>query len=100
MDFGIAGVAVITVIAYLIGLAVKATKLDNKWVPVICAAVGGVLGVTGLYTMDAFPATDVLSAIAVGIVSGLASTGVHQTVKQLTSEKNTSNTTTEVSKDA
>ena len=30
MDFGIAGVAAITVIAYLIGAAVKATALDNK----------------------------------------------------------------------
>ena len=39
MDFGIAGVAAITVIAYLVGLAVKATALPNRWIPVICAAV-------------------------------------------------------------
>ena len=83
MDFGIAGVTAITVIAYLVGLAVKATALPNKWIPVICAAVGGALGVTGLFTMPAFPATDVLSAIAVGIVSGLAATGLDQTVKQV-----------------
>lgn len=83
MDFGIAGVAAITVIAYLVGLAVKATHLDNKWIPVICAAVGGVLGVIGLYSMPIFPATDILSAAAVGIVSGLAATGIDQTVKQL-----------------
>lgn len=84
MDFGIAGVAVITVIAYLVGLAVKATALPNKWIPVICAAVGGALGVTGMFTMASFPATDVLSAIAVGIVSGLAATGLDQTMKQMT----------------
>ena len=83
MDFGIAGVAVITVIAYLVGLAVKATAIPNRWIPVICAAVGGALGVVGLYTMAAFPATDILTAIAVGIVSGLAATGIDQTVKQL-----------------
>lgn len=87
MDFGIAGVAVITVIAYLVGLAVKATALPNRWIPVICAAVGGALGVAGLYTMPDFPAADMLTAIAVGIVSGLAATGIHQTVKQLGSQE-------------
>lgn len=83
MDFGIAGVAAITVIAYLVGLGVKATALNNKWIPVICAAVGGALGVVGMYTMPTFPATDIISAAAVGIVSGLASTGVDQTIKQV-----------------
>ncbi|MBQ9837721.1 MAG: phage holin family protein [Oscillospiraceae bacterium] len=87
MDFGIAGVAVITVIAYLVGLAVKATALPNRWIPVICAAVGGALGVAGLYTMPDFPAADMLTAIAVGIVSGLAATGIDQTVKQLGSKE-------------
>ena len=87
MDFGIAGVAVITVIAYLVGLAVKATALPNRWIPVICAAVGGALGVAGLYTMSDFPAADILTAIAVGIVSGLAATGIDQTVKQLGSKE-------------
>ena len=87
MDFGIAGVAVITVIAYLVGLAVKATALPNRWIPVICAAVGGALGVAGLYTMPDFPATDILTAVAVGIVSGLAATGIDQTVKQLGSKE-------------
>ena len=87
MDFGIAGVAVITVIAYLVGLAVRATALPNRWIPVICAAVGGALGVVGLYTMPDFPAADILTAIAVGIVSGLAATGIDQTVKQLGSKE-------------
>ena len=87
MDFGIAGVAVITVIAYLVGLAVRATALPNRWIPVICAAVGGALGVAGLYTMPDFPAADMLTAIAVGIVSGLAATGIDQTVKQLGSKE-------------
>ena len=87
MDFGIAGVAVITVIAYLVGLAVKATPLPNKWIPIICAAVGGTLGVAGMFTMEAFPATDILTAVAVGIVSGLAATGIDQTVKQMGSKE-------------
>ena len=84
MDFGIASVAAITVIAYLVGLAAKnIPALDDKWIPVICAVVGGVLGVVGMNIMPDFPATEYITAVAVGIVSGLAATGVHQIGKQL-----------------
>ena len=86
MDFGIAGVAAITVIAYLIGSAVKATTLDNRWIPSICGTVGGILGVLAMRIMPDFPATDYITAIAVGIVSGLAATGVNQIGKQLGKE--------------
>lgn len=81
--FGIAGVAAITVICYLIGQGVKASGLDNKWIPMIVGACGGVLGVAGMFLMADFPAGDVLTAAAVGIVSGLAATGVNQAGKQL-----------------
>ena len=83
MDFGIASVAVITVICYLAAQAVKVTALDNKWLPVICGVLGGILGVVALYFMPDYPAEDPLTAIAVGIVSGLAATGVNQVYKQL-----------------
>ena len=86
MDFGIAGVAAITVIAYLIGSAVKATTLDNRWIPSICGTVGGILGVLAMRIMPNFPATDYITAVAVGIVSGLAATGVNQIGKQLGKE--------------
>lgn len=81
--FGIASVAVITVICYLIGMAVKATAIENKWVPIIVGVSGGVLGLVGMLIMADFPATDYLTAVAVGIVSGLASTGVNQIAKQM-----------------
>ena len=84
MDFGITSVVAITVITYLIGMGCKAwEKLDNKFIAVICGLVGAVLGVVGLHTMADFPAKDILSAVAVGIVSGLASTGANQIGKQL-----------------
>lgn len=70
--FGIAGVAVITVICYLIGQTVKASGLDNKWIPIIVGAAGGALGVAGMLVIADFPASDYLTAVAVGIVSGLA----------------------------
>ena len=78
MDFGIASVAGITVICYLVAQVVKATALDNKWLPILCGAAGAALGVVGLYVMPEFPAGDVVTAVAVGIVSGLAATGANQ----------------------
>ena len=84
MDFGIAGVAAITVICYLIGVIVRATPLDNKYIPAIVGLCGAVLGIVALYVgLPDFPAADPLTAVAVGIVSGLAATGVNQAVKQL-----------------
>lgn len=80
---GIASVAAITVIAYLIGEGIKVTGLDNKWIPVICGICGGALGIVGMKIMPDFPATDYITAVAVGIVSGLAATGANQIVKQL-----------------
>ncbi|MDQ0153393.1 hypothetical protein J2S20_002113 [Moryella indoligenes] len=84
MDFGIAGVVSITVIAYLIGMACKsASFMDDKWIPVICGLVGCVLGIVGMNVMPDFPVHDIISAAAVGIVSGLAATGANQIGKQL-----------------
>ena len=84
MDLGIANVAVITVLVYIIGLAIKATSLNNKWIPVICGVSGVILGILALVVgMPDFPATDYLTAAAVGGVSGLAATGVDQVFKQI-----------------
>ena len=85
-SLGITGVAVITVICVLVGQVVKATGLDNKWIPIICGAFGAVLGILGMFIMPEFPASDYLTAAAVGIVSGLAATGINQVYKQLTKE--------------
>lgn len=82
MDFaGVASVIGITVICYLIGMVAKATAIDNKWIPVIVGATGAILGVVGVYVITDFPATDIINALAVGIVSGLASTGADQIKK-------------------
>ena len=82
---GIATIPVIVVIVFLIVEAVKATgRIDGKWNPVIAGFSGGVLGVVAMYIMPEFPGADPLTAIAIGIVSGLAATGAHQVYKQLT----------------
>lgn len=83
-NVGIASVAAITVICYLVGLIVKASGLNDKYIPICCGVAGAVLGLAGLYLgLPDFPATDPLTALAVGIVSGLAATGINQMAKQL-----------------
>ncbi len=85
MEFmGITGVAGIVVICYLAGMIVKATPWNNnKIIPIVCGVAGAVLGVVGMHVMPEFPAGDPITAVAVGIVSGLAATGADQAVKQL-----------------
>ena len=81
---GIAAIPVITVICYGVAEVIKATPLDNKWLPAICILLGAGLGVVALYVApDVTPATDILTALAIGIVSGGFATSVHQTIKQL-----------------
>ena len=84
-NIGIASVAAITVICYLVGLIVKAVpNMADKYIPICCGVAGAVLGLAGLYLgLPDFPAADPVTALAVGIVSGLAATGVNQAVKQL-----------------
>lgn len=86
-NFGIASVAAITVIAYIFGLIFKnINAVPNKFIPVICGGVGAIFGVIGLYLMPDFPATDIINALAIGIVSGFAATGINQVGKQLSGQ--------------
>lgn len=75
---------VIVILTYVVGMAAKNIPwVKDEWIPVIVAVSGGVLGVLGMTVIPEFPAQDYMTAIAVGCVSGLASTGVNQAYKQL-----------------
>lgn len=84
MDISSLGTVVgIVAICYVIGMGCKAyERIPDKWIPFIMALCGGVFGLIGLYTMPDFPAKDMINAIAVGMSSGLAATGVNQMYKQ------------------
>lgn len=84
MDFTQVGTCIaIIVICYLIGIGTKLIPgIKDDYIPVIVGVFGGILGVVGLYVIPDFPANDILNAISVGIVSGLASTGVNQIYKK------------------
>lgn len=79
-------VMAITAVAYLIGEAVKSAGIPGKWIPVVCGAAGLALGIIGLYFVPDFPANDLLTAAAVGTVSGLAATGVNQSLRCIRKE--------------
>lgn len=83
----VASVASITVICYLVGLVVKATPWNNdKYIPIACGVAGALIGALWFFMGWAdYPANDPVTAIAVGIVSGLAATGVNQVFKQISS---------------
>lgn len=73
----------IVIICYLVGVWCKlCSKIPNKAIPVIVGVIGGIIAIPAMYIMPDFPATDVFTAIAVGIMSGFTSTGVNQVYKQ------------------
>ena len=81
---GFTAIPAITVICYLLGEVVKASCVDNKYIPLTCGLGGLVLGIAAMFIMPTFPGTDFLTSAAIGIVSGLAATGVNQTIRQMT----------------
>ena len=83
---GIASISSITVICYLAAELCKALGLEGKWLPAICGILGALLGVAAMFVMPDFPAGDIITALAVGIVSGLAATGANELVKQLSAK--------------
>ena len=83
MNYGFTVIPAITVICYLIAEVIKNTPLSNRWLPVISGTIGGILGIVGMNVITDFPADDIITAVAVGIVSGLSATGANQIYKQL-----------------
>ena len=76
-------VAPIVMICYLIGMGLKAwKKVADEKIPVLVGIAGGVIGIPAMYILPGFPATDIITAIAVGIASGLAAVGANQIYKQ------------------
>ena len=79
----------IVVITYMIGVLAKAiVAIKDEWIPVIVGFSGGILGIIGMYVIPEFPAQDWMNALSIGVMSGLASTGVNQIYKQLLKNNN------------
>ena len=84
MDSQVPTVVAIIVITYLIGYASKQIpQVKDNIIPIVVGVAGGILGIVGMFVIPSYPADNILDAIAVGIVSGMASTGVNQIYKQI-----------------
>ena len=84
-DLGFIAFPAIVVLCYLIGATLKAigNEVLDKFIPMICGFIGGGLGVLVFLTIPGYiPADNWLMALAIGIVSGFASTGINQVYKQ------------------
>ena len=71
-------------ICYLVGLFCKnASFVKDEIIPSLMGVTGAVLGVVAYLTkMPEFEGFHIVTAVAVGIVSGLAATGINQIFKQ------------------
>lgn len=83
----------ITVISYLVGEIFKVIILKKKrkykYIPIIVGITGGVLGLINEILYPVF--NNYMESIMIGIISGLASTGANQLIKQIKGEKNGEN---------
>lgn len=89
-DAGFIAFPAIVIISYLAGATLKAINNEtlDKFIPVICGFIGGALGVVVFQTIPGYiQADNWLQALAIGIVSGFAATGVNQIYKQFTQEE-------------
>lgn len=78
-------VGAIAVICFLVGQTVKTTSIPTKFVPVIVAIVGAVLGLVGHFIgVLELANVGIFDAVATGIVSGLVSSGAFSLVKNIT----------------
>lgn len=82
--FGFTGVASVAIIVEVIALAYKnLTSADNKWLPVLCMVCGALLGVAAWFIYpEVYPASDLFTALAVGIASGAVAVAGNEAIKQ------------------
>lgn len=88
---GIVGIPAIAVICYLVGMGLKAwTAFDDRGIPAFMGIAGLALGIAAyIWWPTVMPATDPLTAGAIGIVSGFTATTLDQIRRQ--SQKEASN---------
>lgn len=83
------GIPSIIIICYLVGeifkLLILKKKSKYKYIPIIVGITGGILGVISYYISPniVLNVESPLIAISIGILSGLASTGSNELIKQI-----------------
>ena len=77
------GIPAIVVISYMITETFK-MFINKKYLPIVAGMSGCALGILAyVLQINIMPADDIITAAAIGIISGLAATGSNQIIKQL-----------------
>ncbi len=95
-ELGVTGIPAITVICFLAAEVLKQLPIPSKLLPTICGCLGCVLGAVAMFALPDYPDGNLFTALATGIVSGFAATGVHQGVHQMRGKSTSAETTTEI----
>lgn len=85
-NLGFVSYAGIVAICYLIGAIINVSNINSRYIPPIMGVCGGLLGVGCFFIIPNF-SDNFINAIATGIVSGFAATGINQIHKQLGGNK-------------
>lgn len=81
--------AIVYWVIAIIKYAVKENETFKRFIPLIAAGLGVILGVAAYYLVPGIiPADNVVVAIIIGGASGLTATGVNQIIKQLSGKDN------------
>ncbi|MBQ8293428.1 MAG: phage holin family protein [Bacilli bacterium] len=80
-------VPIIVIVCYLFGELYKGVCKENtrKLIPIIVAILGGIMGVVMYLTNKElmFNVSNIWTALLIGIVSGVSSTGTNQIIKKI-----------------
>ena len=82
-------IPIIVIMCYLIGEIYKVLFINNKdlykLIPIVLACFGGLVGVLIFLTNPEIMlnVTNIWTALGIGIVSGVSSTGTNQIIKQI-----------------
>lgn len=69
----------VALITWVVLQAVKHTRIDNRWLPLLAIVIGGVIGaIAALFIYG----TDAWLGAAFGILSGFASTGLNEALNR------------------
>lgn len=76
--------AIVYFVISIIKYAVNGNEKFKRFIPVVAAALGIVLGIVAFYAVPGIiPADNIFTAILIGGASGLTATGANQIIKQL-----------------
>ncbi len=89
-------IPIIVVCCYLLAeiykLAFKKFQSAYRFIPVVTAIAGGLMGILIFYTAPGMMnAKDVYEALMIGLASGAGATGANQVIKQIFGNKEVSN---------